>query len=301
MIRPFTCVCLLLAGGAGLFLYQTKHRTRVVDQQIEQTLKQVDAARARIGMLEAEWALLNDPQRLAELSDRFLTLKPVTPSQFVTLADLDRRLPAPLPPPAATAASDSEPAAADPPADTPAPEAQGEVGETQPAAPAATGEALPIPPVEPPHPRPPLASSPTAIAKAAAHPAESHRVANRRDENTPEPRMTLARRTPAGSEPARARPATERESVAQAAPAAAPIPLWRPTVAPGPVLASAAHSPARPARADASFSQAPPQTSRPIFGSTSTPSMPSGSLLGGAHMAVAPPVPISAAAWSGGR
>ena len=26
MIRPFTCVTMLLAAGAGLYLYQTKHR-----------------------------------------------------------------------------------------------------------------------------------------------------------------------------------------------------------------------------------------------------------------------------------
>ena len=26
MIRPFTCICMLLAGGSGLYLYQSKHR-----------------------------------------------------------------------------------------------------------------------------------------------------------------------------------------------------------------------------------------------------------------------------------
>lgn len=298
MIRPFTCVCLLLAGGAGLFLYQSKHRTRVLDHQIEQTMKQVEAARSRIGILQAEWALLNDPQRLAELSDRFLAVKPVAPAQFVTLADLDRRLPAPLPPPAATAASDGEP-----PADAPAEDAGAapgsEVAEAQAAVPAATAPRLPIPPVEPLHPRAALAPLPPAIAKAAVHPTENHHVASRRDETAAEARTTLARHAPLATEPPRTRSPAARESVAQSAPVAAPIPLW-PTVA-APVLASAAPAPVRSSRPPPSFSQPPPQTTRPVFGTTSAPSLPAGSLLGGAHMAVAPPVPISDAAWSGSR
>ena len=35
MIRPITCVGRLLACGSGLYLYQAKHRVKVLDQQIE--------------------------------------------------------------------------------------------------------------------------------------------------------------------------------------------------------------------------------------------------------------------------
>jgi hypothetical protein len=286
MIRPFTCVCLLLAGGAGLFLYQSKHRTRVLDQQIEQTVKQVDAVRSRIGILQAEWALLNDPQRLAELSDRFLALKPVAPAQFVTLADLDRRLPAPLPPSAATAAVASEPAGADATPESAGSALGGSAAEAEPAAPP------PTPAAEPPRPRAAPAPIASAIAKAA-HPAETRRVANRRDQYAAEPAASLAR-----NERAHVRPVAERETVVPAVPDARPIPLWR--AAPAPVLASAATVAVRPARTERSFAE-PPRTGRPV-GSTSAPSMATGgSLLGGAHMAVAPPVPISDAAWSAGR
>ncbi|MBV9757415.1 MAG: hypothetical protein JO047_10210 [Alphaproteobacteria bacterium] len=279
MIRPFTCVCLLLAGGSGLFLYQSKHRTRVLDQQIEQTMKQVEAARSRVGILQAEWALLNDPQRLAELSDRFLSLKPVAPAQFVTLADLDRRLPAPLPPPAAVAAG-GEPAAADAGPENAGPEPAQDTADASAAAPPAE------PAAEAVHPR--AAPSPIPVPKAVAHPAEIRRLASQRDDSGAEPRAAPARNAPAASERSR-RLMAERESAAQTAPAAAPIPLWHPAAAP--MLASAA--PARP------YSEPPPRTTRPVFGSTSVQSVPSGSLLGGAHMAVAPPVPISDAAWSG--
>ena len=97
MIRPFTCVCMLLAGGSGLYLYQTKHRALLLDREIAHTVKQTDATRERITALRAEWALLNEPERLAELQAQHLGLKPLAPTQFVTLADLPARLPSPLP------------------------------------------------------------------------------------------------------------------------------------------------------------------------------------------------------------
>ncbi len=102
MIRPFTLLCLLLAAASGVYLYQVKHRTRLLDRQIVQVVRQDETARQRIGILKAEWMLLNQPDRLADLAGRYLALKPVAPTQFVTEADLDRRLAA-LPEPVAAA------------------------------------------------------------------------------------------------------------------------------------------------------------------------------------------------------
>ncbi len=100
MIRPFTCICLLLAAGSGLYLYQTKHQTQMVDREIERTLKLADATWQRSGVLRAEYTLLNDPSRLADLAGQYLpTLQTTAPGQFSTLADLDHRLPPVGPPP----------------------------------------------------------------------------------------------------------------------------------------------------------------------------------------------------------
>jgi hypothetical protein len=93
MIRPFTCLCVLLAAGSGLYLYQVKHRTLMLDAQIADVLKQADAARARTAVLHAEYAALSQSQRVGDLSARFLSLKPTSPSQFVQLASLDAHLP----------------------------------------------------------------------------------------------------------------------------------------------------------------------------------------------------------------
>lgn len=98
MIRPLTCVCMLLAGGSGLYLYQSKHRAHMLDREITRTLKQADATRERIGALRAEWAVLNEPERLADLSQHHLGLRTLAPGQFVTLADLGAKLPPPVAP-----------------------------------------------------------------------------------------------------------------------------------------------------------------------------------------------------------
>lgn len=95
MIRPFTLVCMLLACGSGLYLYQAKHRVLMLDRQISATVQATTLARDRAGMLRTEWALLNDPERLRALADQHLQLRPMAPGQLVSLAELGSRLPPP--------------------------------------------------------------------------------------------------------------------------------------------------------------------------------------------------------------
>ena len=98
MIRPFTCVCAILAGASGLYLYSEKHRTTLLDQQISGIVSDTQHIRERTAMLRAEWALLNQPDRLQGLSTRFLPqLGAMAPTQFVQLSALDHRLPPPGP------------------------------------------------------------------------------------------------------------------------------------------------------------------------------------------------------------
>lgn len=112
MIRPFTALCVLLAGASGLYLYTEKHRTTVLDQQISRIVQDTQHIRERTAMLRAEWALLNQPDRLQTLATRFLPdLHPMAPEQFVQMASLVRRLPdvaapAPVPAPMTVAAAD---------------------------------------------------------------------------------------------------------------------------------------------------------------------------------------------------
>ncbi len=95
MIRLSTCVSVVLACGSGLYLYQTKHQAQVLDRQIEHTVKAINQTRMQTRELSASWTLLGSPDRLQQLSDQFLDIKPVLPSQFVAMSDLDLRLAAP--------------------------------------------------------------------------------------------------------------------------------------------------------------------------------------------------------------
>lgn len=186
MIRPFTCVCMLLAGASGLYLYQEKHRAHLLEIEIGKTVKQIEAERARISLLRTEWALLNEPERLQELASRHLQqLQPTAPSQYVQLSELDQHLPSPLPPGAPTASG---------PVDEPAsvPVAQGSE--------AGPGQG-------------PNADAPIAVASVAVPGAPQ---AGRPE---PRPARTAEAVPPARAADRRSAPAAERRS----APAAAPV------------------------------------------------------------------------------
>ena len=100
MIRPFTCLTVLLAAGSGLYLYTEKHRTTILDERIRTVVQDTNRIEDRTSMLRAEWALLNQPDRLQTLAAKFLPkLQPMAPTQFVQAADLDSHLPPVGPPP----------------------------------------------------------------------------------------------------------------------------------------------------------------------------------------------------------
>jgi hypothetical protein len=164
MIRPFTCVCLLLAGGSGLYLYQSKHRVQMIDHEIEAIMREAETARARTGVLKAEWTLMNDPERLGALAGKFLALKTTTPGQFTTMADLDARLPPVRPPDQPATGSTDEDAPADPA--KPAEVATGPHPATPPAAPVPA--AAPAPAAAP--------VAPAAVAQAKPAPAKPRPV-----------------------------------------------------------------------------------------------------------------------------
>lgn len=96
MIRPYTIFCVLLAGASGLFLYSKKHQTNVLDQNIRSIVRQTDDVRQQTAMLQSQWALLNQPDRLQRLSAHFLSdLTPMAPTQYKRLSAAIAALPPP--------------------------------------------------------------------------------------------------------------------------------------------------------------------------------------------------------------
>ena len=91
MIRPFTVLCLLAAGVSGLYLYSEKHRTAMLDREIGRVIHAAETARARTGLLRAEWAVANEPGRLQDMAGRYLSLHPMAPTRAVhAFAGADR-------------------------------------------------------------------------------------------------------------------------------------------------------------------------------------------------------------------
>jgi hypothetical protein len=264
MIRPFTCVAALLAFGSGLYLYQTKHQAQVLDRQIEHTIKTITATRMQTRELAAAWTLLGNPDRLQQLSDQFLDIKPVLPSQFVAMADLDSRLPAPRPLPA-------------PPSATP-----DDDGSTTPLA---TTE----PTASPDTPTTPVASAsvasapgPDAAPASAVSGSPAARAMATTSSSTPspaaaaDPAKALAARPPDRKPSETPRPARDLAQVRATAPARVPPTNTAPPrpASPSPVIAELD----RPTPPAPQHLSAPP----PI----------TGSLLGMAHASTRPPAPL---------
>jgi hypothetical protein len=172
MIRPFTFVCMLLAAASGLYLYQAKQQGRVLDRKIRAVREQIDQTRQHAEVLRAEYMQLQDPTRLAELVAEHLTeLRPTQPTQWASLADLDKRLPP-------VGGPTQEPSPLEPGA--PAVEVQAPPileAAPEPAAEPASAKVLaamplPLPPEPPPPPVVPVAAVAASPAPAAAPPPQ---------------------------------------------------------------------------------------------------------------------------------
>jgi hypothetical protein len=266
MIRPLTCVTILLACGSGLYLYQTKHQAQVLDKQIEHAVKLAASTRMQTRELTAAWTLLGSPDRLQQLSDQYLDIRAVLPSQFVAMSDLDSKLPVPR---AVEAPSSSAPdntgtgtfplATAEPPP-----------ASTAPAQTTVASIATPVPPavtaIAPPSPAPPTIADPLKTAVVVSRPTDRKPIdISRPPRDAAQRDVTTRDVTTRDTGPSRDQTAPRDVALARPAP---PRPISPPMVA-------ELERQARPS---------PPRLA---------PMQVSGSLLGMARTSVPAPVPIS--------
>lgn len=316
MIRPFTTVCMILAAGSMLYVYQTKHRGQLLDKEIARTLKATDAVRERMLHLQSDWSQMNEPTRLSELARQYFSLATTPQQQLVLLQDLGGRLPTPLPVGTSMVPA-SEPAAASPAAVV----ASAAVAATPPitaarapaashagpavaqvVAPAAAARpvqvaSLPTPPVAVSSAVPTLPAPSRPAARAAAHAAADHSLPE------PPPERPVADRTMAdrtAAERAQQGSLPRPQSMAELPPPPPPAPsrprIMAPVVtavappipAPQPVRRVAAATPAAVAHAVSAPAVIPAMVQVAIQGY--------GSVLGGARAASLPaPVPYTQA------
>ena len=89
LIYTLTFACLV---GLAFWAYQENIKTKTVIAKTEQLQKDIGIARARLSILNAEWAYLNRPERLAELVDlNFdqLQLVPLRASNFSEIRNIN--------------------------------------------------------------------------------------------------------------------------------------------------------------------------------------------------------------------
>jgi hypothetical protein len=95
MIRPTSCILLLLAAGAGAALFHISFDVSALDDRLTALNRGIVADQEALHVLRAEWAFLNQPARIEELSQRYLDLQPLDGAQIGTASLLAFRPPAP--------------------------------------------------------------------------------------------------------------------------------------------------------------------------------------------------------------
>lgn len=95
MLRFFN-ICLSLALVVLAYvIYQVKYDTRSLDVDIASLSKDIEAERDSVAVLRAEWSLLNRPERIERLAEKYLDLASPKPQQMLALetaspGDLER-------------------------------------------------------------------------------------------------------------------------------------------------------------------------------------------------------------------
>jgi len=85
MLR-FINICLVLALVVLAYVtYEGTDKARALDENIDGLLKNIETERDAVAELNAEWRLLNRPERIASLAQKQLKLAPARPAQLVTL------------------------------------------------------------------------------------------------------------------------------------------------------------------------------------------------------------------------
>ncbi|NND50418.1 MAG: hypothetical protein HKN60_09230 [Rhizobiales bacterium] len=88
MIRFVEVMMIAATIVVAIALYAVKYDTGNLARGIDELNRQIAQEREAIGILRAEWSLLNQPERIQKLADKHLKLEPVSAAQIKTLADV---------------------------------------------------------------------------------------------------------------------------------------------------------------------------------------------------------------------
>lgn len=94
-LRHTTALFLILAGGLAMVLFSVKYQVHDLEAEHQRLILQLDEERRSLHVLRAEWANLNDPQRLKTLAEDYLGMQPMEPHQVMSVQDV-QSLPKPI-------------------------------------------------------------------------------------------------------------------------------------------------------------------------------------------------------------
>lgn len=83
-VRIRTIVVFAIAGLAGALLLRTSQSVQIAEEKLSALKTSVAQEKDSIQMLNAEWAYLNNPERLERLSKEYLDLMPPQPASITT-------------------------------------------------------------------------------------------------------------------------------------------------------------------------------------------------------------------------
>jgi len=119
MIRLSSLFWLALVLISGFAMFKVKYSVQDLEDELGRMRKQTVTEQQEIRVLNAEWSYLTQPERLAELNRKFLSLTPIPVKQLQQkLDEIPLRPPAPPPIPVIEAAAPTLPEPAAPAPDT---------------------------------------------------------------------------------------------------------------------------------------------------------------------------------------
>jgi len=91
MIRLFNVIAFISVALSVIFAYSVKYETQKQHEEMRNLQVEISREREEIGILQAEWALLNRPERLQKLSEKHLSLQQLDVRQLARISELKER------------------------------------------------------------------------------------------------------------------------------------------------------------------------------------------------------------------
>lgn len=91
-MRGATILFVAIAGLLSFALFSVKYQVADLEGELNDINRSIARDHQAIHVLKAEWSFLNDPQRLRDLVQKYLTLVPVEGAQIETFDMLPSRV-----------------------------------------------------------------------------------------------------------------------------------------------------------------------------------------------------------------